>query len=202
VWADIPTHRVSGNVVYELPFGKGKHYLSGAHPVVRGVVGGWTISTIHSNTSNDFLSPTWTGPDPTGTAYTTSRTPAKVTIRPNYLFNGNLASDARSVSRWFNVSAFSAPTPGFFGSAAKGVIKSPGVNVVDAGISKYFTLRERARLRWEMTATNFFNHPNWSDPNVNISDLVQSGVISGASGTHSLDQPGARGFRMSVRLEW
>lgn len=125
-----------------------------------------------------------------------------MTIRPNYLFDGNLPADQRSVSRWFNVAAFSAPTPGYFGTAAKGVIKGPGVSVVDAGLAKYFSFWERVRLRWEITATNFFNHPNWSDPNVNISDLAQAGVISGAAGTHSLDQPGVRAFRMSVRVEW
>jgi len=85
VWADIPTHRITGNVVYELPFGKGKRYLAGANPVVRAALAGWQLSTIYSWTSGDFLTPTWTGPDPTGTAYTTSRTPAQVTIRPNYL---------------------------------------------------------------------------------------------------------------------
>jgi hypothetical protein len=202
VWADIPTHRITGNVVYELPFGKGKRYLAGANPVVRAALAGWQLSTIYSWTSGDFLSPMWTGPDPTGTAYTTSRTPAQVTIRPNYLFDGNLPADQRTVNHWFDPTAFSAPTPGFFGSAAKGVLKGPGVSVLDAGLGKYFSITERLRLRWEMTATNFFNHPNWSDPSVNISDAVQVGVISSAAGTHSLDQPGVRAFRMSIRMEW
>jgi len=106
------------------------------------------------------------------------------------------------VNHWFDPTAFSEPTQGFFGSAAKGVLKGPGVSVLDAGLGKYFSISERLRLRWQMTATNFFNHPNWSDPSVNISDAVQVGVISGASGTHSLDQPGARAFRMSIRVEW
>lgn len=202
VWADIPTHRATANIIYELPFGRGKRYLSGSHPVMRAIAGGWQLSGIVSHTSNDFLTPLWTGPDPTGTAYTTSRTPAQVTIRPDYLYDGNLPSDQRTVSRWFDVGAFSPPTPGNFGTAAKGVIKGPGVDVVDLGLSKVFDIGERARVRWEVTATNFFNHPNWSDPNMNISSVGQVGVISGASGTHSLDQPGARAFRMSLRLEW
>jgi hypothetical protein len=170
--------------------------------VVRAALAGWQLSTIYSWTSGDFLSPMWTGPDPTGTAYTTSRTPAQVTIRPNYLFAGNLPADQRTVNHWFDPTAFSAPTPGFFGSAAKGVLQGPGVSVLDVGLGKYFSITERLRLRWEMTATNFFNHPNWSDPSVNISDAVQVGVISSAVGTHSLDQPGSRAFRMSIRVEW
>jgi hypothetical protein len=202
VWEDIPTHRVGGNFIYELPFGRGKHYLSGANAIVRHIVGNWSISGIYSMTSGNFLTPLWTGPDPTGTAYTTSRTPAQVTIRPNYLFDANLPSDQQTVTRWYDVQAFAAPTPGMFGSAAKGVIKGPGVSVVDAGISKDFLLTEYIRLRWDVTATNFFNHPNWSVPGLNITDLGGAGVITAASGTHSLDQPGARAFRMSLRVEW
>jgi hypothetical protein len=91
---------------------------------------------------------------------------------------------------------------GRFGTAAKGVIKGPGVSVVDTGLSKYFFLGEKLRLRYEVTATNFFNHPNWAVPGLNITTLAQAGVITAASGTHSLDQPGARAFRMSLRLEW
>jgi len=201
VWEDIPTHRVGGNFVYELPFGKGKKFLAG-NRIVRFAASGWSLSGIYSMTSNNFLTPLWTGPDPTGTAYTTSRAPAQVTIRPNYLTPANLPSDQRTVKRWFDVQAFGAPTPGQFGTSAKGVIKGPGVQVVDAGLSKYVPIAERLRLRWEVTATNFFNHPNWAVPGLTITDLANAGVITAASGTHSLDQPGARAFRMSLRVEW
>jgi hypothetical protein len=200
VWADIPTHRVTGNVIYELPFGKGKHFLSAANPVVQVLAGGWELSAIYSKTSGDFLTPQWTGPDPTGTAYTTSATPPTVTLRPNCLADANLSQ--RSPSQWFNIAAFSPPALGSFGSCAKGVIKGPGTNQVDAGLAKYIPLRERIGLRWEMTATNLLNHPQWSDPDTNISDRGQVGVISAAGGTHSLDQPGPRAFRMGIRLEW
>lgn len=202
VWEDIPTHRVGGNFIYELPFGRGKRWLAGGNRITRHIVGGWTISGIYSMTSGNFLTPLWTGPDPTGTAYTTSRTPAQVTIRPNYLYDANLPSDQRSLTRWFDPAAFAAPTLGSYGSAAKGVIKGPGVNVVDAGLAKFFPIRERMQLRWEITSTNFLNHPNWSVPGLNITALSQVGVITAASGTHSLDQPGARAFRTSLRLEW
>ena len=192
---------MGGNFVYELPFGKGKKFLAG-NRIVRFAASGWSLSGIYSMTSNNFLTPLWTGPDPTGTAYTTSRAPAQVTIRPNYLTPANLPSDQRTVTRWFDVQAFGAPTPGQFGTSAKGVIKGPGVRVVDAGLSKYIPIAERLRLRWEVTATNFFNHPNWAVPGLTITDLANAGVINAASGTHSLDQPGARAFRMSLRLEW
>src|SRR5690606_27204513 len=110
--------------------------------------------------SGQFLTPLWTGPDPTGTEYTTSRTPPNVTIRPKHLRNGNLPEDQRSVSQWFDPAAFGAPSPGQFGTAAKNVIKGPGVNVWHVGFHKDFIFSEQTRLRWELTSTNFFNHPN------------------------------------------
>ena len=125
-----------------------------------------------------------------------------MTIRPNQLGDPNLPADRRSVDRWFDAGAFAAPTAGFFGSAAKGVIKGPGSNLWDVGFAKNFPLGERARFRWEMTATNFFNHPNWSNPNTTITSASQVGVISGVGDVSSLDASGPRAFRMGLRLDW
>ncbi len=169
-------------------------------------VGGWEISGIYSLYSGQFLTPFWSGPDPTGTAFSNNRTPANVTRRPNHLRDANFPSDQRSVNRWFDLAAFAAPNAGQFGSAAKGVIKGPGVNVWHAGFIKNLTFSDRGpRLRWELTATNFFNHPNWSNPNTTITNLTQAGVISGVGGVNGAstgDQPGARSFRMGFRAEW
>ena len=75
-WLDIPTHRVAGFVLYELPFGEGKPLLSGARPLIQTIAGGWELSVVYQRHSGQFLTPMWTGPDPTGTAFTTSGTPA------------------------------------------------------------------------------------------------------------------------------
>ncbi|MGH9837756.1 MAG: carboxypeptidase regulatory-like domain-containing protein [Blastocatellia bacterium] len=204
VWLDIPTHRVTGNLIYELPFGRGKRWLNSGS-AAHAVFGGWEISGIYGYHSGQFLTPMWTGPDPTGTAFTASRTPAQVTIRPDQLRDPNLPSSERTTSRWFDASAFSAPTAGRFGTAARGVIKGPTSNVFHAGLAKYFNFGERLRLRLDITSTNLFNHPNYSPPEggaVNISQTAQVGVLSGVGGTSDLDQSGARSFRAGIRLEW
>jgi hypothetical protein len=150
-----------------------------------------------------FLTPFWTGDDPVGISYTDSDTPANVTIRPDILRNPNLPNDKRSLDRWFDVTAFADPKLGHFGTSGKGVIKGPGVNVWSAGIAKEFTFHERARLRWEMTATNFFNHPNWANPSTDITDTTGVGVITSDGGVTNGsvgDRAGARAFRMGLRL--
>ena len=193
---DIPTHRPTANFIYDFPFGK-----SGGR-AKRTVAGGWELSGVYSFYSGQFLTPMWTGPDPTGTAFTASRTPAQVTIRPNHLRDANLPTSQRSTSRWFDPAAFAPPTPGFFGSAAKGVIKSPGSAVWNLGLAKYFPLAERVRLRWELSATNIMNHPNYANPEINISNAAQVGVISGVGDVSVLDPSGPRAFRTGIQLEW
>jgi hypothetical protein len=202
VWLDIPTHRVTGNLIYELPFGRGKRFLANGGRVAQHIVGGWDINAIFSQYSGQFLTPAWTGPDPVGTAFTASRTAPQVTIRPNQLSNPNLPTGERAVGRWFNPAAFSAPLPGSYGSAAKGVIMGPGSNIFNFGLAKTFSLGERMRLRCEMTATNFFNHPNYNNPATNITSAAQVGVISGVAGVSSLDPSGSRSFRAGIRAEW
>jgi len=39
---------------YELPFGKGRAYLSGAPRVLDAVVGGWRITPVFQSISGDF----------------------------------------------------------------------------------------------------------------------------------------------------
>lgn len=204
VWLDIPTHRVTGNLIYELPFGRGKKFLSSSSRVVRALTDGWDLSVIYSSYSGQFLTPTWTGPDPTGTAFTGSRTPAQVTLRPNILRDPNLAANEQSTGRWFDLSAFSGLTvPGQFGTSAKGVVIGPGVQVVNSGLGKQFYLTERIRMRWELTATNTFNTPNYANPNMSITAGVNSGRITGIGGDVSpLDATGSRNLRMGLRVEF
>ncbi|HWB84928.1 MAG TPA: TonB-dependent receptor [Bryobacteraceae bacterium] len=205
VWLDIPTHRVNGNIAWDLPVGKNKKLLSNPGRVVNLLVGNWSLSAIYTFHSGHFLTPLWTGPDPTGTAYTTSATPASVTIRPNILHDPNPPYDQRTVTQWFDPTAFAAPSGGYFGSSAKGVIKGPHVNVFDVGLFKVFPIRERLTMRWELTGVNIFNHPNYSDPAaaaLNITQQGQVGVLSAVGGVSTLDPSGARAFRMGLRVEF
>lgn len=201
VWEDVPAQRFTGDFVYEMPFGKGKRWLADTR-IEDLIFGGWELSGVFGAQTGYFLTPMWTGPDPTGTAQSSSRTPANVTIRGNVLRDPNLPDNQRSVDRWFDVSAFTAPAPGAFGNAAKGIIVGPGSWNINAGVAKNFRITETVRLRAEMTATNLANHPNWDNPGLNFTSTASAGVISGAGGNAGFDQSGARTFRTGLRVEW
>ena len=48
VWLDIPTHRITSNFVYQLPFGRGKKFLTNAGSVASRVVGGWQLNGVYT----------------------------------------------------------------------------------------------------------------------------------------------------------
>lgn len=202
---DIPTHRFTTNAIYQLPFGKGRPLASSVNKVANAFIGGWDISAIYSYYSGQFLTPLWAGPDPAGTAFTASASRPIVTIRPDHLRNANLPAGERTVNRYFDTTAFGAPPVGRFGNSAKGVIKGPDVNIWHVGIFKTFDVHDKFRLRWELTGTNFFNHPNYNNPGTTITSPGALGIISGVgavNGASTGDQPGARAFRMGLRADW
>jgi hypothetical protein len=82
------------------------------------------------------------------------------------------------------------------------VIVGPGSTVFHAGLAKQFKFGERMRFRFEVTATNLFNHPNFANPELNISTAASVGKISSTVVDSDLDQSGARAVRMGLRFEW
>jgi hypothetical protein len=196
----IPTHRWVSSMTYQLPVGKGRHFLSNLNRAADLLLGGWNIGGVYTAQTGQFLTALYTGPDPTGTVFTSSRTPAQVTRRPNQLRDPNLPGDQRTVGRWFDASAFAIPGAGQFGTASKGNLKGPGINCLNLGIYKQIAITESVKLNTELTAINALNHPNWSNPAVNISQTANVGVISGVGGVY--DSTGARTLRLGLRLQW
>ncbi len=200
VSSDVPTHRFNTNFIYLLPFGKGMTFASGAGRALDLVLGGWELAGSFTAATGRFLTPVFWGPDPTGTVYTTSETPATVGLRPDMIGDPNLPASERTLDRWFDPTVFVAPAQGRFGTSAKGVIKGPGTNLWNATFAKNFRFKEDLRFRVELMARNLFNHPNWSNPNVTISG-GSAGRISSADGNwYDFNQ--VRQFRLGMRLEF
>ena len=117
-----PNNRFSGVLMYWLPFGHGRHWLSGTSKALNEVVGGWQVTGIWTVQSAQHLTPQWSGADPVGITYTTG-SPAQVTIRPNV--NGSPNSGGQgNIHQWFNTSVFGA-TLGQFGNAGPGNHQRP-----------------------------------------------------------------------------
>jgi hypothetical protein len=57
---------------------------------------------------------------------------------------------------------------GRFGNVGKGIIDGPGLFSFDAGLFKEFSLHERWRLRLQSQVRNVANHPNFANPDLNL----------------------------------
>jgi hypothetical protein len=200
-WERYPNNRFSGNFVYQMPFGKGRPYASQMHPVAEAFLGGWEISGIVALENGRYITPLWRGADPAGTAFTTGRNRPLVTIRPDHLRDASVPEP--TVSRWFDPAAFAAPPVGRFGNSAKGVIFGAPTEVLHGSVAKHFMIKERARLRIELLATNVLNHPNYQDPNTRIDLVGAAGTITAVIDRNlKFDSAIPRELQAQIRLEW
>jgi outer membrane receptor protein involved in Fe transport len=203
--ASTPAHRLVSAVMYDLPFGQGRRWLSTASPLLDLALGGWQVSLVGYQQTGGYFTPTITMPDPTGTRFTTAAIRPNVTIRPDQLSDPTLADP--TINRWFDVGAFGAPPIGRFGTASRGAVTGPALNLWHFGVHKRVRLgggTQPPTLRVEITSTNIFNDPQWAAPNLNVTPTnVSAGRISGVGGTAGfIQQAGMRSARLGVRVEW
>jgi hypothetical protein len=94
--------------------------------------------------------------------------------------NGNLPSDQRAITRWFDKSAFTTPTAFTFGNAGRNILDGPGAVNFDLSIFKDFllpVLGDQGKLQLRFESFNTFNHPQFANPNTRV-DLPQGGTIN------------------------
>ncbi len=53
---------------------------------------------------------------------------------------------------------------GTFGSAGRNILRGPGLNNFDLGISRFFKITERQRFQFRAEVFNLANHPNFFLP--------------------------------------
>jgi Carboxypeptidase regulatory-like domain len=194
-----PRHRVTGSLLYDLPFGAGRRYFSGMSGISNALLGGWTISSILTTQTGQFFSPSFD-------AFDTSNTNT-VGGRPDRVADGNLPSSERTIDRWFDASAFRVPgdlngdgrpdvAVARFGNSGPNVLETPGVVDVSAGMHKEFRVTEKYRAIVQATFRNVLNHPIYGNPATNIR-ATNVGTIRSLNGLYS-----PRAGQLAVRLEF
>ncbi len=152
-------HKLAISSTLELPFGKAKHWLAGAAGPVQWLAGGWQLNTIGTFQSGLPFTPTMqTNNLNTGTG----------SQFPNRIASGELPSDARSIDRWFDASAFVAPAQYVFGNSGRNTLYGPGTKQVDLSLFKNFRFSESRRVEFRAEAFNVSNTPQFNNPNGSI----------------------------------
>jgi hypothetical protein len=157
-WDGKNAFNVSGG--YDLPFGRGKHFATGASGVLNQVAGGWRINVIG----------TYSGGTPVTIPCNISTTTGSGC---NALLTGEpLYPSDRSFLHWLNGAAFTNPpratavgqtdvSPlGGGPTQARG----PDFRKVDLSLFKNFPVTERQRFEFRAEVFNLANHPNFANP--------------------------------------
>ena len=172
-------HRMGFDMVYELPFGPGKQWLSNG--VVGKVVGGWSLSNVTVLQSG--------APFTVLTQTNTSNTFAAGGLRANVSRNPNNPAN-KSLTQWFDTSAFTQPATFQFGNQGVGILRGPGIINVDLALRREFRFTERAKLQFRGEFFNAINHTNFALPAHTLGG-PGFGLISGTGQARQI-QVGAR----------
>jgi len=114
-------------------------------------------------------------------------------LRPNLAGNPRLPADQRSLSRWFDTSAFAAAPQFTFGNSPRAGLRGDGLQTVDATLSREFPLRERFKLDFRGEFYNLLNHADFELP---------GHVLGAANFGAVLSARPARAVQLGMRLSF
>jgi hypothetical protein len=183
-------HQFNGNFSYQLPFGSGQRFGSGATGVVDQLIGGWQWNGI-VNAQGGFPFTPLAGSNISGTG------DANQSDVPNWNpdFKGPVILG--KPDQWFDPRAFVMPTAGTFGNVARGSLRGPGLYSFDTSLFKKIRINEQLNLQFRAEAFNLFNHANFSYPN----QIVFSGnSYSSSAGVISTTATTSRQIQFALKL--
>jgi hypothetical protein len=168
--------------MYQLPFGQGKHFLSGSRGVVNALVGGWEWSGDTTYGSGVPYSVTFAVPSGEVGWFGQNTSPSVFNhanlISGNDVYAGQNKSSHNVLAGvpWFNTSAFAAPTPYTWGDSPRNGYFGPGWGNWDMALLKNFKIprREGLTLQLRLEAMNVFNHYNLGSPGTQSSSYLYS----------------------------
>lgn len=161
--------------VYDLPFGRGRHFGSGWNRATDLILGGWQANGITTFSSGT----------PIGISASNNAGIFNMAIRPNN--NGQSGALSGPVqerlSGFFNKAVFSQPLAFTFGNMGPRVsdIRTDGIFNWDLSVFKNFRIMERVTLQYRAEALNAFNTPRFGGPNTSVTSSTFGVITSQAN---------------------
>jgi hypothetical protein len=161
--------------VWEIPYGRGRHFGSKAPAPVNAILGGWQLGMVEVHQSGAPLS--W----------------------GNYIFTGDikniqLPDSQQTVARWFNTDA------GFNKNSSQQLannlrtfpirfsgIRADGATGWNFSMIRNYHIRERLAMQFQAEGFNALNHPVFAAPNTTPSSSAFGTVTNSASEPRSID---------------
>ncbi len=202
-------HNFVQSYVYELPFGKGKKYLtSGAG---RWIAGGWQLNGVLSlMTGRPFTFGTNVSANTPGSSITPD-------LRGSFTATKGIAGTAGSVT-WFDTTGcVPVVTPScflqqpldadgrtpHFGNLGRNTNSGPALGNLDFSIFRKFAITERVRVEFRAESTNLTNTPAFGNPNTTLGDVnfgKVTGTLAGLIANQGVGGTGSRAINLGLKL--
>ena len=190
------SQRLVISYVLDLPFGRGKTFLSDVSGVSDKLVSGWGVDGV-TIFQRGFPLKIHYG---AGTPLSALGVLGKSTLRPNVVAGCDRGRPAgvSQLSQWFNTACFVAPPDWGFGDESRvdPILRQKGVNNFDFAIFKRTTFgpSERMNVEFRTEFFNLFNHAQFAAPNgvCCTSNNANFGVVTATLGNPRLIQFGLK----------
>ncbi|NYF89239.1 TonB-dependent receptor [Tunturiibacter empetritectus] len=196
---NLPISNVT-SLVYDLPVGRGRHFLNTANAVTDTLLGGWQISAINTMQAGTVFN---VGYSPNSANAVSPQIPA--TYRGANEYRPNIVAGQKAIKKtklssgylqYINLAAFTLPetkdgsgnlvSP--FGNASRNPGRSPAFYQTDVALNKTFsTPLESLRVQFRAESYNLFNHTNFYIPGSGLTGTLSTAATSTAPA--SLNNP-------------
>ena len=159
------THIFSSSALYELPFGRGKHFTPDS-ALANALIGGWQVNGIFSMDS--------------GTPYYVTYSGDLANVGNNFVkanVIGNPTPAHRTPSQWINPAAFLAPPAYTFGTMGRNSLRSDWRRDFDLSLFRSFPIHDQATLEFRAEAFNLTNTAVFAAPN-HVVNAPNLGVVT------------------------
>jgi carboxypeptidase family protein len=208
--------------VYQLPFGRGKHFLNSGR-VLDMFVGGWQIEGILTLMTGTPFTVTYSS---TYLNLSQGGTNTPVQVAPVTILHG-INTTSNGGSAWFSTASFAAPpcqsatptascptgAPDQIGGAAQQVgnvgrnsMIGPGFFNLNAALAKTVHFTEHVNLQLRFETVNTTNTPQFANPNTgcctsnNANFGMVTGTVSSGSGSVNAGTGGPRSLQLAAKL--
>jgi hypothetical protein len=179
--------------VWQLPFGKGKHWLSSGG-AASAILGGWQVNTLLSMNS---------GVPFTVTADDTALNLPGSSQRADQVGPVRKLGGIGANSPFYDQASFAEVNEPRFGTTGFNILNGPGIINWDFGLFREFSLSERFKLQFRIESFNFTNTPHFALPDGSVSDGADFMTITEIDSDHnSREGIDERQFRFGLRINF
>ncbi len=218
------THALKGNIVFDLPFGKGRHFFGSANPILDAIVGGWQVNMNTRFQSGRLLDlgnvrmVGFTESDLQGMyklRHDSTSGVDRIYMLPDALIQESIKAFSVSATSATGYGSLGAPSGQYFAPAngpdciesiAAGygdcgtrtlVVRGPKLMESDLAVVKSLTVFRQARVEIRLELLNVFNNLNFV-PVGGVGGTVQTSYeVTGLTGINA-----SRQAQVSGRVTW